>query len=123
MPSWGWYLLAERGDSRGLGHLTPLQHELLKPIHQSPAVLFFKRILPSFSTGDSALLVQNFHPYRERLSAWEVCQRSVRMERKGELCLKGCIHPVPCIHCSGFFCSSAAIAGDSFQIARDPQIA
>lgn len=52
----------------GLGNVTALQHDLLKPFLQSPEVLLFGWILLSFSTAGSVLHVQNFHSYRGRLS-------------------------------------------------------
>lgn len=59
--------LQRGGNIWGLGHVTALQHDLLKPFLQSPEVLLFGWILMSFLTAGSMLHVQNFHSYRGRL--------------------------------------------------------
>lgn len=103
--------LQRAGDSQGLRHPTPLHQDLLKPVHQRLEVLFFKEILLSFSTADSALHC----PCRSHPPNSGKCDKDLQGQ-KGEFCF-----PMCCIHHSGF--CSAINTGDSFQIARDPETA
>lgn len=86
--------LQQAGDRQRLGHLRPLQHDLLEPIRQSPVVS---------SSGESSCLfpLQTLHCTRrsfipiERLPAWEAHQGSVRMQRRA---LPGRLHPPHALH-------------------------
>lgn len=54
--------LQRAGGSQGLRQPTPLHQNLLKPVHQSPEVLFFREIPLSFSTTDSAGMCRSSAP-------------------------------------------------------------
>lgn len=95
------------GTAGGWDVTHPCSMICLKPVHQSPAVPFFRQILLSFSAADSALHVQNFHSYvaPSTGSVPEICE-----DREERRALPERLHPLCALHpllwLLLFFCSS-----------------